>query len=146
MSQFVRSKWLNTMKSMAIMVGGASLLAACGGGSDQPANGGESTAATASARPPEFQQCAICHADKPGAPRRTGPNLVGIAGTKAGTVPADFAFSAAMKASNIVWTREKLDAFIEHPSAVVPGTRMMFMGVRDPAQRKTIVDYLETLK
>lgn len=145
MSQIDLSAWLNAMKSLMVL-GGASLLAACGGGSDQATGNDGSAVTTASARPPEFQQCAICHADKPGAPRRTGPNLVGVVGTKAGTVPPDFAFSDAMKASNIVWTREKLDAFIEHPSAIVPGTRMMFMGVRDAAQRKTIVDYLETLK
>lgn len=139
------------MKAILFAATATLLLVACGK-ADQPVEnesaGVQADAETqsASARPAEFQQCAICHSDKKDGPRRTGPTLFGIMETKAGTVPADFAFSEAMKKSDIVWTRETLDAFIEKPSATVPGTRMIFMGVKDPAHRTAIIDYLETLK
>ena len=128
---------------------GALFLTACG--QPQPAAEQSDTAPgapqTATAqRPPAFQQCVVCHADTPGAPRRSGPNLHGVMGTQAGTVPADFAFSDSMKKAGFTWDRAKMDAFIEHPAVVVPGTRMVFRGEKDPARRKAIVDYLETLK
>lgn len=92
-----------------------------------------------------FQRCAICHrVDKDGG-NGLGPNLFGIVGRKAGSV-ANFAYSVAMKNSGIVWSTDKLDPYIEHPSAVVPGNRMAFAGISDAGQRADVVAYLATLK
>jgi cytochrome c len=59
---------------------------------------------------------------------------------------ANFAYSVAMKNSGIVWSTDKLDPYIEHPSAVVPGNRMAFAGISDAGQRADVVAYLATLK
>ena len=73
-----------------------------------------------------------------------GPSLFGIVGSKAGDVP-DFTFSPALKASGIVWDRDKLDTWLQGPMKMVPGTRMV-VNVPDAEARKAIIDYLETLK
>jgi cytochrome c len=92
-----------------------------------------------------FQRCAICHrVDKDGG-NGLGPNLFGIVGRKAGSV-AGFNYSAAMKNSGITWSADKLEAYIEHPAAVVPGNRMAFAGIGDAGQRADVVAYLATLK
>lgn len=111
----------------------------------------KSTAAPAAAksvvvaRPAAFAQCAVCHSDKKGQKSGFGPNLYGIAGTKAGEIPG-YKFSAAMTASNVIWNRQNLDAFLTAPQSKVPGTKMSFSGVKDATKRKDIVDYLLGLK
>jgi len=105
------------------------------------------TAAGAAAAPPPaaFGPCATCHSVKKGERSGFGPNLYGIAGARAGAV-AGFAFSPAMKKADVVWNRDSLDRFIAAPQSVVPGTRMAFPGIKDPAKRKAVVDYLMALK
>ena len=92
-----------------------------------------------------FQRCAICHrVDKDGG-NGLGPNLFGVAGRKAGTI-AGFSYSAAMKASGITWSADKLTAYVAHPAQLVPGNRMAFAGITDPGQQADVVAYLATLK
>jgi cytochrome c len=102
-------------------------------------------AVAAAVRPASFGQCAVCHSDKQGQKSGFGPNLFGIAGTKAGAVPG-YAFSAAMTSSGVLWNRENLDAFLLSPQSRIPGTKMSFSGVKDAAKRKEIVDYILGLK
>lgn len=92
-----------------------------------------------------FQRCSICHSNTKGAPARIGPNLFGIVGRKAGT-EANFSYSAAMKASGITWTPDKLEAYVQHPQVVVPGNRMAFAGITRKEDAEELVEYLETLK
>jgi cytochrome c len=92
-----------------------------------------------------FARCAMCHKAGKGAGNGLGPNLFGVVGRKAGTV-ADFSYSPAMKASGITWTEDKLAAYITRPFAVVPGNRMAFAGISNPAQVQDVVAYLKTLK
>ena len=89
--------------------------------------------------------CTSCHSLKPGEPSRAGPNLAGVVGRKAGAVPG-FAYSPAMSASGVVWDHETLDRFLANPSAAMPGTRMSFAGVPDPAKRAAIIEYLAGAK
>ncbi|HEY1961604.1 MAG TPA: cytochrome c family protein [Rhizomicrobium sp.] len=92
-----------------------------------------------------FTRCMACHTDKKGAPNGVGPNLFGVVGRKAGSM-ADFSYSPALKNSGIVWTNQKLDAWIENPLKMVPGTRMAFAGISDPKQRADLIAYLDVLK
>lgn len=41
------------------------------------------------------------------------------------------------------WTEERLDRFLESPSAVVPGTTMGFAGIDDAAERKQVIELLK---
>ena len=125
-------------------------LAACGKPAGEPAasNSGAAlpaaSATTAGTKPPAFAQCAACHAVQKGM-HGVGPSLAGVFGTKAGDVPG-YAFSDAMKGSGLVWDEKTLDAYLTNPMKVVPGTRMTYYGMSDPADRKAVIDYLKTLK
>ncbi|MCC7199792.1 MAG: cytochrome c family protein [Gammaproteobacteria bacterium] len=88
-----------------------------------------------------FLQCAACHDLKPAAVAKVGPNLNGVLGRKAGSVPG-LASSPALKDSGIVWTEELLDKWIEMPGKLVPGTAMAFAGVAKPADRAALIAYL----
>ena len=74
-----------------------------------------------------------------------GPNLWRIGGRTSGSQP-EFAYSPAMKAANIRWTRRELLAFVTAPNKRVPGTRMLYAGQKDPKQAAAIADYLLSLK
>jgi cytochrome c len=91
-----------------------------------------------------FQRCHACHSAVPGKHGLPGPNLHGVLGRRAGTLPG-FRFSPAMieaGAAGLVWTREALDAFLADPAEVVPGTEMGPTGLADPDDRRDVIDYL----
>ena len=126
-------------------------LAACGspGASSDTGGSGESAAAAAPApaadgKPAAFAQCMACHSTEKGK-NGIGPSLAGVYGTKSGEV-AGYAFSEAMMKASLTWDDATLDKWIESPMKLVPGTRMTFAGMSDPAQRAAIIAYLKTLK
>src|SRR3546814_15995953 len=85
-----------------------------------------------------FRRCAACHTiDKDGR-NGIGPNLHGIVG-HAVAAHAGFAYSGAMKAKGGVWDEAALDAFLADPMKAVPGTRMVFAGVIDAADREALL-------
>ncbi len=107
---------------------------------------GQGVAQTApAAAPPAFLQCKVCHATTANAPRGLGPNLFGVVGAQAGKRPG-FTYSPALTNSNLRWDRANLEAFITNPRTKVPGNRMAYAGMANPAQRKAVLDYLQTLK
>ncbi len=85
-------------------------------------------------------QCAGCHSIEPD-DHRAGPSLHGVIGRSAGTV-VGFDYSPALRAAELVWTDETLDAFLGDPKSVVPDTWMIFWGVRQPA-RGQLIRFLE---
>lgn len=85
-----------------------------------------------------YLRCMACHAL---AFDRVGPRHCGLLGRKAGSVPG-FAYSAAMKASGIVWNEPALDRFLAQPLKVVPGTAMTYDGVPDARDRADLIAYL----
>lgn len=89
--------------------------------------------------------CSGCHKIGPSARSAFGPPLTGIVDQPAGQ-HADYVYTSAMKASGIVWTREKLAAFIEDPSEVVPGTRMKLWWMASDERMEDLLDYLEASK
>jgi cytochrome c2 len=101
------------------------------------------TAAQAGA-PPAFQPCSICHSVAPGH-NGVGPTLFGVVGRKAGTA-SGYHYSAAMLSFAKVWDHPTLDLYLSGPARVVPGTKMGYPGVPNPADRAAIIDYLATLK
>lgn len=90
----------------------------------------------------ELQRCKICHSLENGGPNRVGPNLFGIFGKKAGTVPG-FYYSTAMKQSDIVWNDETMATFLRDPRGAIPGNHMSFPGIEDEAK---LGDLLARLK
>ena len=89
--------------------------------------------------------CGGCHSVGENARGGFGPQLNGVIGRLAGTT-ADYQYSDAMKNSGVVWTRDKLAAYIEAPKKVVSGTRMIFWGISDPEKIENLLAYLETFQ
>ena len=52
-------------------------------------------------------------------------------------------YSEAMKNSNVVWTRETLDAYLAKPKEFMPDSTMNFPGLRKPEDREAVITYLE---
>ena len=86
-----------------------------------------------------YQSCMGCHSLDD---NDVGPKHRGVVGRKAGSVP-DYRYSAALKASGIVWTPENLDRWLQGPQTLVPGAKMFF-AVPDPKTRADIIAYLAT--
>ncbi len=95
-------------------------------------------------RPAAFMQCAACHSIEPGR-NGVGPSLAAVSGRKAASLPG-YTYSNALKNSGITWDAANLDKWLTSPQRTVPGTKMPFAGIPDPARRKEVVDYLLTLK
>lgn len=89
------------------------------------------------APPPEFAPCAACHN---AAPDALGPDLTGVVGRTAGTVPG-FRYSGPLKRSGLVWTPQTLRAWLIDPQATVPGNRMPYSGA-SPEDADRIVAWL----
>jgi cytochrome c len=88
-----------------------------------------------------FKKCQSCHKVEEGAPNGTGPGLWNVVGNTAGT-HAGFSYSAAMAGAGYAWDYEQLDGFLEKPSAHMKGTKMAFVGLKKPADRAAVIEYL----
>lgn len=111
-----------------------------------PSESAPATPARAHPGKVQFLQCAACHAVKPDAPAKTGPNLHCIVGQPAGKV-AGFRYSAAFEDAargGMVWDQPTLSQFLENPKALVPRNTMAFAGVANAEKRQKIIDYLES--
>jgi cytochrome c len=85
-----------------------------------------------------YQDCMICHSlDK----NEIGPMHRNVFGSKAGSVPG-YDYSAALKASNIVWNETTLDKWLTDPQTLVPGTKMTF-SVDDAQERADVITFLK---
>ena len=73
-------------------------------------------------------QCAICHSPKPDV-NMIGPSLFGVVGRKTGSVPG-YKYSVSNKNSNITWTPEILDKYLESPEASFPERKCRTTGSR----------------
>lgn len=103
-----------------------------------------SEADAARPRPGAFAACTACHSTVAGR-NGFGPSLAGIAARRAASLPG-YAYSDALKKSGLTWNAATLDRWLTSPQRLVPGTRMPFAGIADPARRKEVVEYLLTLK
>jgi len=97
--------------------------------------------AQTSGAPAAFAACRACHTTNKGGKNGLGPNLYGIIGKPAASVPG-VSYSAALKGSKLKWDEKTLDAFLANPSKKVPGTRMP-IGTPDPAKRAAIIAFLK---
>lgn len=89
-------------------------------------------------------ECSDCHSVKQGKNKK-GPSLFGVVNRKSAAI-ADFSYSDAMKQLNIVWSIDKLDAYITKPKAVVPGGKMKYDGLPDAKARADLLAFLATKK
>jgi cytochrome c len=91
-----------------------------------------------------FAKCKSCHNADNGGANGTGPNLWGVEGRKPGSHPG-FAYSAGMTdfgSKNAVWDYEHIYEFVKNPQKYIPGTKMTFVGLKQPQDRINVIAYL----
>jgi cytochrome c len=88
-----------------------------------------------------LSQCGTCHSVKPNDKPRQGPNLFGVLGRKAGSVP-DFKYSPGFAQEDFVWDEAHLDAYLTMPQNVIKGGVMAYRQ-DNAATRKNIIDWLK---
>lgn len=88
-----------------------------------------------------FGQCRACHQVGESARNGIGPQLNGLFGRKAGSVEG-YAYSPANKASELVWSPETFRDYIKDPKAKMPGTKMIFAGLKEDARITDLIGYL----
>ncbi|HEX5263405.1 MAG TPA: cytochrome c family protein [Phenylobacterium sp.] len=89
----------------------------------------------------KFALCSSCHTLPEGGPNLTGPNLHGVFGRKAASLPG-FAYSDTLKAAGWTWDAAHIDTWITDPKVAAPGTKMTFAGLKDPKDRTDVIAYL----
>jgi cytochrome c len=92
-----------------------------------------------------FAQCRACHQVGETARNLVGPQLNGLFGRRAGSV-AGYNYSPAYKTPEVAgktWSPENFATYIRDPRAVTPGTRMVFVGLRDDTQIANLTAYLQ---
>ena len=87
------------------------------------------------------QQCRACHTLAKDGASTVGPNLHGLLGRKAGFAEG-FSSSDAMKASGIVWDDKTLVEYLKDPKGRVPGTKMVYAGLKQEAQQADMMAFL----
>lgn len=89
-----------------------------------------------------FAQCRACHQIGETAKNAIGPALNGIVGRKAGSVEG-YNYSPSNKNSGITWDEATLTEYLKNPQGKVPGTKMMFAGIKDETKVKDLIAYLK---
>jgi cytochrome c len=89
-----------------------------------------------------FAQCRACHQVGPTAKNAVGPVLNGLFGRPAGTVEG-YNYSAANKNSGITWDEAVFREYIKDPKAKIPGTKMVYAGLKDEKRIDDLVAYLK---
>ena len=90
-----------------------------------------------------FNKCLACHAVGDGAKNKVGPVLNGLDGRKSGTVES-YSYSDANKNSGITWSKEQFLDYIKDPKGKIPGTKMVFAGIKNENEANNLWAYVSS--
>jgi cytochrome c len=89
-----------------------------------------------------WNKCRACHQVGETAKNGVGPHLNGLFGRHTGEVEG-YSYSAANKSANLTWDEAIFADYIKDPRAKIPGTKMVFAGIKN---EKEIADLTAFLK
>ena len=89
-----------------------------------------------------FKKCLPCHSIGEGAKNKVGPELNGLDGRHSGTA-AGYSYSEANKNSGITWDDAQFKDYIKDPKAKIPGTKMIFPGIKNETEVNNLWAYLK---
>ena len=89
-----------------------------------------------------FRKCLPCHAVGEEARNKVGPLLNGLDGRKTGTIPG-YSYTDANKNAAIVWDAATFKDYITDPRAKIPGTKMVFPGIKNEKEIADLWAYLK---
>ena len=89
-----------------------------------------------------FGQCRACHQVGETAKSSIGPVLNGLFGRKSGSVEG-YNYTPANRDSGIVWDEATFSEYIKDPRAKIPGTKMVYAGIKDEVRIKDLIAYLQ---
>src|SRR5437588_5279063 len=118
------------MRNFVILIA-AALLGSIGPALSQDITAGEQS----------FRKCSACHSVGEDAKNKIGPVLNGLAGRKSGTIEG-FNYSDANKNAVITWDDTTFVDYIKDPRAKIPGTKMLFAGIKEEKEAKDLWAYL----
>jgi cytochrome c len=122
----------DNVKLLSFSVVGAALLASMSAAVAQDAAAGEKV----------FAKCKICHQIGEGAKNMVGPVLNGVVGRHSG-IYEGYHYSDANKNSGITWDEATLKEYLKDPKAKVPGTKMVFPGLKSDDDIANVIAYLK---
>ena len=103
---------------------------------------GEARAQDAAAGEKVFAVCRACHQVGETAKNAVGPSLNGLFGRKSGTIEG-YNYSKANKESGITWDEATFREYIKDPKAKIPGTKMIYAGLKDEQRTNDLIAYLK---
>ena len=89
-----------------------------------------------------FNKCRACHQVGESARNMVGPELNGLIGRHSGAVEG-YSYSAANKNSGLTWDETTFTDYIKDPRAKIPGTKMIFAGIKNEKEIKDLIAFLK---
>ena len=89
-----------------------------------------------------FAKCRSCHQVGEGARNLVGPELNGLIGRHSGAVEG-YSYSAANKNSGLTWDEATFAEYIKDPRTKIPGTKMVFVGIKSEKEIKDLTAFLK---
>lgn len=90
------------------------------------------------------QKCIQCHVFSKDGGNRVGPNLWGVVGGKIRHM-ANYVYSKAFQGLEGNWDVKALNEFLYKPSQFAKGTKMSFVGLKNPQERADIIVYMNAM-